>query len=304
MEENFIQYNQTPQLYPPQGSLQLSGLFSKLCGLNIHHRMKPRKNTSREFDRLVRIIRRLRKECPWDREQTHASIRDMLIEEAYEVIETIDERDWDGLEKELGDILLHVLMHAVIAEERGSFTLDSVLSGLSGKLIRRHPHVFGTRSVRNASDVRRNWEEIKMSEGRTSVLDGIPRGLPALQQAMKLQERAARVGFDWKHRRDVLKKVKEELRELEETLHTRSRRRREEELGDFLFALVNYARFIGINPESALRLTIRTFIERFQYIEHEVSRSGRRLSDASLAEMDTLWEKAKTLRKKRRVIRR
>jgi len=248
----------------------------------------------REMEEFVTIVRRLRKECPWDRKQTHKSIRDMLIEEAYEVVETIDEHDLENLKKELGDLLLHVVMHATIAEGAGTFTLRDVIQEISGKLIYRHPHVFGRAKVRHANEVKRRWEQLKMAEGRTSILDGVPKGLPALRQALSIQGRAARVGFDWRKKEDVWEKVREELDELKATLSTRSTKRREEELGYFLFALVNYARFLGINPESALRLTIKKFNKRFQFIEKELIRAGKEINHSTLEEMDELWNKAKT----------
>jgi len=257
----------------------------------------------RKFEEFVGIVRRLRKECPWDREQTHATLRDMLIEEAYEVVETIDEHDAAGLRNELGDILLHIVMHATIAEERGTFTLREVFEGITSKLIRRHPHVFGTRIVRNASDVRKNWHELKMAEGRASVLEGIPKGLPALQRALNVQERASRVGFDWKERDDVWKKVVEELAELREVLQRRSFERKEEELGDFLFAIVNYSRFVGINPERALRRATTKFMERFHDVESALRRRGKAPGNSTLEEMDALWNRAKrrTMKKRRRI---
>jgi len=250
-----------------------------------------------ELKAFVAIIRRLRKDCPWDRKQTHRSIRDMLIEEAYEVVETIDEHDFENLKKELGDLLLHVVMHATMAEGAGTFTLRDVIQEISRKLIHRHPHVFGRAKVRHANEVKRRWEQLKMAEGRTSILDGVPKGLPALQQALNIQERASRVGFDWKKKEDAWKKVKEELDELKATLALRSAERREEELGDFLFALVNYARFLGINPESALRLTIKKFNKRFQFIEKELKKAGKDINHSTLEEMDGLWNKAKGKRR-------
>ncbi len=264
-----------------------------------HH---PSRIPVKELRNLITIVRRLRRECPWDREQTHRSIRDMLIEEAYEVVETIDEHDPEDLKKELGDILLHIVMHATIAEEEGEFTLEDVVREISRKLIRRHPHVFGRQKVRDAAEVKKNWEQLKMAEGRASVLDGVPKGLPALQQALNVQERASRVGFDWKKKSDVWKKVREELEELKATLETRSAHRREEELGDFLFALVNYARFIGINPESALRMTIRKFGERFRFIERELKNRGGSINASTLEEMDALWNRAKQREGRRRRI--
>lgn len=261
-----------------------------------HHPPIPRK----EFEEFVRIVRRLRKECPWDKEQTHESLRPSLIEETYEVVEALDENNLDELKKELGDILLHVGLHAIIAEEAGDFSLRDVLKEINAKLIRRHPHVFGAKKVKGASEVKRNWERIKMDEGRASVLQGVPRGMPALQRAQRIQERAAKVGFDWKRRDDVWEKVREEMEELRETLHGRSAQRREEEFGDFLFALVNYARFIGVHPEQALRATTEKFIRRFQHIEHAMKSRGENINNSTLERMDEFWNEAKRLKKPRK----
>ncbi|MBM2841100.1 MAG: Nucleoside triphosphate pyrophosphohydrolase [Bacteroidetes bacterium] len=248
-----------------------------------------------EFHRFVSIVRRLRHECPWDKEQTHQSIRHSLIEEAYEVVEALDENNLDELRNELGDLLLHVVMHSTIAEQGKEFTLREVIAGISDKLVRRHPHVFGTKKVKDVAEVKQNWEKLKMSEGRTSVLEGVPKHLPALQRAMRIQERAAKVGFEWRRKADVWKKVKEETRELESALGTKNKRRREEEFGDFLFAIVNYARYVDVNPENALRSTIEKFIRRFRYIEKELKKSGKDIHDSSLEEMDKHWDNAKKL---------
>ena len=255
---------------------------------------------AKEFQEFVRIVRRLRRECPWDREQTHESLRPSLIEETYEVVEALDEGNREELMKELGDILLHIGMHATIAEESGQFTMRDVLREINAKLIRRHPHVFGAKKVKGASEVLRNWEKLKMDEGRVSVLQGVPRGMPALQRAQRIQERASKVGFDWKRREDVWKKVQEEMEELRETLRDRNAKRREEEFGDFLFALVNYARFIGVHPEQALRSTTEKFIQRFQYIERELKSRGEDIHDSTLERMDELWNEAKKWNKKRK----
>lgn len=246
-----------------------------------------------DFRRLVRIVRRLRMECPWDRKQTHRSLRDPLIEETYEVIDALDRRRPDHLQAELGDLLLHVLLQATIAEQAGEFRLKDVLEGISAKLIRRHPHVFGSVRVAGAEDVRRNWEAIKLQEGRRSLLEGVPRHLPSLQRAHRIQQRAARVGFDWEHPGAVWDKVREELEELRRSLARGPRSRREEEFGDLLFALVNYARFVGVNPENALRRTNEKFMRRFRFIEQSLRRRGRRPDDSSLEEMDALWNQAK-----------
>jgi len=248
---------------------------------------------SKEFRRFVSIVRRLRKECPWDRKQTHRSLREGLLEETYELLDALGRRDAPAMSQELGDILLHVALHATIAEESGEFTFGGLLTGISDKLVRRHPHVFSRARSKSEADVLRNWEQIKMREGRRSVLEGIPRGLPALQHAMQVQRRAAAVGFDWKKSRDVLAKVAEEA---EEVRRARGKRRREEEFGDLLFALVNYARFAGVNPEHALRGTVQRFTGRFRHIERGLAARGIRTGDASLKMMDELWEEAKRRR--------
>ena len=245
------------------------------------------------FSDFVLIVRRLRRECPWDREQTHQSIRHSLIEEAYEVVEALDENNLPELKTELGDLLLHVVMHATMAEQANEFTLSEVIDSIKDKLIRRHPHVFGTRKALDAREVRQNWEKLKMAEGRQSVLEGVPKHLPALQRAMRVQERAARVGFDWKKRADVWKKVEEEAGELRRVLRTGNKKRREEEFGDFLFALVNYARFVDVNPENALRSTIEKFDRRFRFVESELKKEGKDIHASSLEEMDVHWNKAK-----------
>ncbi|MBX2989952.1 MAG: nucleoside triphosphate pyrophosphohydrolase [Bacteroidetes bacterium] len=247
----------------------------------------------REIAQFIAIVRRLRDECPWDRQQTHQSIRHSLIEETYEVIEALDENNLDELKIELGDLLLHIVMHATIAEQGKEFSLKDVLEKISDKLVRRHPHVFGTRQALDAREVKRNWERLKMAEGRSSLLDGVPKSLPALQRALRVQERAAKVGFDWKNEHDVWAKVREEGEELQEALKRRKRKKQEEEFGDYLFALVNYARFVGIEPETALRLTVEKFTKRFQYIERELKRMKKDIHDSTLEEMDGLWNEAK-----------
>ncbi len=248
---------------------------------------------TKEIAKFIRIVRRLRSECPWDREQTHQSIRHSLIEETYEVIEALDGNNLDELKVELGDLLLHIVMHATMAEQEKEFTLKEVVKEITDKLIRRHPHVFGERKTMNSHEVKHNWEKLKMSEGRVSLLDGVPKGLPALQRALRVQERAARVGFDWKHEKDVWAKVREEAEELRHAIKSKRRGKKEEEFGDYLFALVNYARCIGVEPETALRATVEKFTRRFQYIEHEMKRQGKDIHDSTLEEMDELWNEAK-----------
>ena len=248
---------------------------------------------TQQFLKFVRIVRRLRAECPWDREQTHQSIRHSLIEETYEVIEALDDNNLDELKIELGDLLLHIAMHATMAEQEKIFTLNEVISGITDKLVRRHPHVFGAKQVANAQEVKHNWERIKMKEGRTSLLDGVPKQLPALQRALRVQERAAKVGFDWKKEDDVWAKVREEGEELKHALKSKKADKNEDQFGDYLFALVNYARFIGVEPETALRRTVEKFTKRFQYIERELKRKGKDIHDSTLEEMDVLWNEAK-----------
>ena len=249
--------------------------------------------SAREFENFVGVVKRLRRECPWDREQTHESIRYALIEEAYEVVESIENRNLEELKKELGDLLLHVVFHTSIAEEKEEFELNEVIEHITEKLIRRHPHVFGDVKVSGPQEVKKNWEKIKLMEGRTSVVDGVPRELPALLRALRVQDKASKVGFDWKKKEDVWKKVLEELRELEQEANAANHEQIEEELGDLLFAIVNYARFLHTNPEYALRRTVDKFIERFQYIETKLKEQGKDITKTTLAEMDKLWEEAK-----------
>jgi len=246
-----------------------------------------------QFDEFVGITRRLRKECPWDSIQTHETIRHSLIEEAYEVVESIDNGNLQELKNELGDILLHVAFHANIAEEEGAFTLSDVIEGIQSKLIRRHPHIFAGKEVGGADEVKANWEKLKLLEGRRSVIDGVPRELPGLLRAHRLTEKASKVGFDWKRKEDAWQKVEEEIRELRELPDAGAESEREEEFGDLLFALVNYARFIGVNPEIAIRKSIDKFISRFHFIEERLRSAGREMQESTLEEMDALWEEAK-----------
>ncbi|MCX7762609.1 MAG: nucleoside triphosphate pyrophosphohydrolase [Candidatus Kryptonium sp.] len=250
--------------------------------------------TSELFSELVEVVRKLRKECPWDREQTHKSIRHNLIEEAYETVEAIDNDDFEELKKELGDLLLHVVMHSIMAEEDGKFTLDEVIFLIKEKLIYRHPHVFGDLKVDNSKEVKHNWEKLKQSENnRDSVISGIPKSLPALIKAYRVQEKASSVGFDWKHPDDVWKKVEEEIKELKRTIQINDQSKIEEEFGDLLFAIVNYSRFLKVNPESALNKAVEKFTRRFQYIERELKSQGKDIYSTTLEEMDEIWERIK-----------
>jgi nucleoside triphosphate diphosphatase len=258
------------------------------------------------FDRLMSIMHRLRAPggCPWDAEQTHDSLKRYLVEECYEVIEAIDTKDAGHLKEELGDLMLQPVFHAAIAEEAGEFTMDDVLDTVCDKLIRRHPHVFGDQVVTSASEQVENWERIKKSEKgeeRRSALSGVPPQLPALLKAQKITEKAARVGFDWEHVDQVFAKVLEELKEFEETMAAGDQERMEAELGDLLFAIVNLGRFLALDPEEALRKTITRFSRRFSHVEETLHAGGRRLQDASLAEMDQLWDEAKELERKNEI---
>ncbi|QQS37053.1 MAG: nucleoside triphosphate pyrophosphohydrolase [Ignavibacteriales bacterium] len=255
-----------------------------------------------KFSEFVEIVKRLREECPWDREQTNDSIKSATIEETYEVVEAIENKNYQDLSKELGDLLLHVVFHTVIAEETKQFTLDDVIDQIKEKLIRRHPHVFGETKVNDADEVKTNWEQIKMEEGRESVLEGVPEQLPALQRAHRLQEKASKVGFDWEKKEDVWNKVIEEIEEMHsadlknqnENGSANSHEELESEIGDVFFALVNYARFLNVNPENALRRTNKKFIKRFMYVEKKISESGKSMIGSSLEEMDKYWEESKS----------
>jgi MazG family protein len=256
----------------------------------------PTTDDVRRIGELVDVVRRLRSPqgCPWDREQTHASLRATMLEEAYEVLEAIDEQSMPKLREELGDVLLQVLMQSVIADEAGEFTVGDVADAVREKLVRRHPHVFGSTVVSGAAEVIRNWEALKAEEyGRESALDGVQRSLPALQWAWSLQRRAANVGFDWPDVEGALEKVREELEELRQAPTVEAR---EAEFGDLLFTLVNVARKLGMNPEDALRGTTGRFEARFRMMEQAARADGRALKDLPMQELDEYWEAAKRKR--------
>jgi len=247
---------------------------------------------------FVAIVKQLRRDCPWDREQTHESVKHLLIEEAYEVVAAIDAQDWDELAEELGDVFLHVLFHSVIAEEGGRFDLADVIEAETDKLVRRHPHVFGDEAADDPDEVAASWEEIKQQEKDeeepTSVLDGVPAQLPALLRAHRMQEKAAGVGFDFPDREQAWAKVEEELAEFRETVEGDAEADdREEEFGDLLFALTNYARQAGINPENALRGTNDKFTRRFQHVEERLDENGSSIEEADLAAADRFWDEEK-----------
>lgn len=251
--------------------------------------------TGNKFNEFVEIVKRLRKECPWDREQTNDSIKAATIEEAYEVVEAIEKKNFEELKNELGDLLLHVVFHTIIASETQNFKIDDVIDSIQEKLVRRHPHVFGEVKVSGSEEVKKNWETIKLDEGRNSVLDGVPEMLPALQRAHRLQEKAAKVGFDWEKKEDVWKKVIEEVEEMHFSEEEGNYDKLEDEIGDVFFALVNYARFLDVNPENALRRTNSKFIRRFSYVESKIKDLGKKLADSNLQEMDKYWEESKKI---------
>ena len=248
-----------------------------------------------EFEKLLEVVYELRQKCPWDMKQTWESLRPLTIEELYELTDAIIDNDKAEIEKELGDVLLHILFYAMIGEEEGKFDIGTVSKRLREKLIQRHPHIYGDVKVDNAEDVKRNWEQIKLKEGNKSTLAGVPTSLPSLVKASRLQDKASAVGFDWADKKDVWGKVQEEMAELRtETENSEPEPEKiEAEFGDLLFSLINYARFIGVNPDNALERTNRKFIHRFNYLEQEVNASGKKLQDLTLAEMDVYWNKAK-----------
>lgn len=256
--------------------------------------MAKHKEPTTSFEDLVEIVKILRKECPWDRKQTHKSIKDNLIEEAYEAVEAIDTEDFNELKKELGDVLLHVVFHSNMADETDRFSIGDVVYSIQEKLIRRHPHVFGDTVAEDEDQVAENWENIKLKEGKDSILEGIPKQLPALIRAQRMQEKAANVGFDWPKSSQVWDKLQEELEEFREVLQQGDPEKSRDEFGDLLFSLVNLGRFFDLNAEDSLRSTNKKFINRFQYIEEQLKSEDKNISDVSLDEMDTHWNDAKS----------
>ena len=245
------------------------------------------------FQRLLNIMDDLRAQCPWDKKQTMQSLRHLTIEETYELGDAILDNDLQEVKKELGDLLLHIVFYAKIGSETGDFDIADVANGVCEKLIIRHPHIYGDVKVDNEEDVKRNWEKIKLKEGNKSVLGGVPKSLPALVKASRIQDKAAGVGFDWDNIDDVFAKVKEEIEELHAEVKAQKHTAIEAEFGDVLFSLINYARFLKVNPEDALERTNKKFIARFQYLELKAAESGKSLRDMTLAEMETYWQEAK-----------
>ncbi len=249
---------------------------------------------SSKFEDLVELIAILRKECPWDRKQTHHSIKDNLIEEAYEAVEAIDDENFDELSRELGDLLLHVLFHSKMADEKSEFSIDDVIFRISEKLIRRHPHVFEDTEVETDKDVAENWETIKLKEGKKSILDGVPNHLPGLIKAHRMQEKAANVGFDWAKWELAWEKLNEEIDEWREAVNHQNIKEQKDEFGDLLFSLVNVGRLLNLNAEDAIRGANRKFNSRFRYIENTLLEKGKSINESNLEEMDQLWNEAKT----------
>jgi XTP/dITP diphosphohydrolase len=252
------------------------------------------------FQRLVTIMDELREKCPWDRKQTVESLRPLTIEETYELADAITSGDWKGIREELGDLLLHIVFYARIGKEQGKFTLEEVIEGICDKLIARHPHIYGDVSgeqglvaVKDEEDVKKNWEKLKLKEGKKSVLGGVPLSLPATVKAIRLQEKAAQVGFEWDETSQVWDKVKEEMEELQEAVASKDKALIQEEYGDLVFSLINYARFLQIDAENSLELTNRKFISRFTRMEQEALAQGKQLADMTLEEMDGIWNSIK-----------
>ena len=245
------------------------------------------------FERLVNIMNDLREQCPWDKKQTIQTLRQLTIEETYELTDAITENDWKGIKEELGDILLHIVFYAKIGAEQNQFTLDEVINGVCEKLIFRHPHIYGDVKVNNEEDVKRNWEKLKLKEGKSSVLSGVPKTLPATVKAMRLQEKAKQVGFEWENKEQVWEKVEEEKAELFEAIASGNRAHMEDELGDVFFSLINFARFLQLDAENALERTNKKFIHRFTKMEQAATGMGKALQDMTLEEMDAIWNKIK-----------
>ena len=246
-----------------------------------------------QFERLVVIMDELREKCPWDRKQTIQTLRQQSIEELYELADAISAEDWKGIKEELGDLFLHLVFYSKIGSEQQQFSLEEVLKGINEKLISRHPHIYGDVKVKDENEVKRNWEQLKLKEGKTSVLSGVPKSLPAKVKAMRLQEKAKQVGFEWEHKDQVWDKVQEEIKELQEAEKTGDKDKVEEEFGDLMFSLVNYARFLHLDAEHSLERTNKKFIYRFTQMEEIAARKGLQLQNMTLAEMDDLWNAIK-----------
>lgn len=257
--------------------------------------MNDRTAQLKAIDRLLTIMNELREQCPWDRKQTLQSLRHLTIEETYELGDAILDNDLEEVKKELGDLLLHIVFYAKIGSETQDFDIADVANGICEKLISRHPHIYGDVAVEDEEDVKRNWENLKLKEGKKSVLEGVPRSLPALVKASRIQDKVAGVGFDWEEPQQVFEKLQEELAELQEEVEARDQEKIEAEFGDVMFSMINYARFLKVDAESALERTNKKFIKRFQYLEQKAKENNKALRDMTLREMDVFWEEAKKL---------
>jgi MazG family protein len=249
--------------------------------------------TADSFLRLIKIMDELREQCPWDRKQTIHTLRQLTIEETYELTDAISEENWKDIKEELGDLMLHIVFYSKIGAEQNQFTIPDMINGVCEKLIARHPHIYGDVKVEDEEDVKRNWEKLKMKEGKTSVLSGVPKGLPSMVKAIRIQEKAKQVGFEWENKEQVFEKIEEEINELKEVVLTAEKEKIEEELGDVFFSLVNYARFLQIDADHALERTNQKFIQRFTQMEQEAISEGKQLTQMSLEEMDGIWNRIK-----------
>jgi XTP/dITP diphosphohydrolase len=255
--------------------------------------MNSREDQLSAINRLLDIMDDLREKCPWDKKQTLESLRHLTIEETYELADAILENDLPEIKKELGDVLLHIIFYAKIGSEKNAFDIADVANSICDKLVDRHPHIYGDVKVNDENDVKRNWEQLKLKEGKNSVLEGVPKSLPAVVKANRIQDKVAGVGFDWEKPEQVWEKVQEELTELNVEIKANNKKNIEKEFGDVLFSMINYARFIGVNPENALEKTNKKFINRFQYLEQEAKKEGKEISEMSLEEMDVYWNASK-----------
>ncbi len=272
-------------------------MFSASCNVYVFllkiDDMNSRAAQLQAFDRLLTIMDELREQCPWDKKQTMQSLRHLTIEETYELGDAILDHDLEEIKMELGDVLLHIVFYAKIGSETGSFDIADVANAICDKLVSRHPHIYGDVKVSDAEEVKRNWEQLKLKEGKKSVLEGVPQSLPAMVKANRIQDKVAGVGFDWERPEQVFEKVQEELGELQEEVAKGKEERMEAEFGDVLFSMINYARFLGVNPENALERTNKKFIKRFQFLEAKASELKKSLKEMTLEEMDVYWNEAK-----------
>jgi len=245
------------------------------------------------IERLVNIMNELREKCPWDKKQTIHTLRQQTIEETFELADAITDKDWKGIKEELGDLLLHIIFYAKIAGEEKQFSLQEVIDAICEKLIKRHPHIYGNVTVKDDEEVKKNWEQIKLSEGKKSVLSGVPKSLPAMVKAMRLQEKAKQVGFEWETKEQVWEKIEEEKNELLEAVNEGNSAHIEEEAGDLFFSVINYVRFLNVDAENALEITNKKFIKRFTKMEETAAKNGHNLSNMTLKDMDAMWNEIK-----------